>query len=132
MAQDKKLTLLKVTLVLFMIVTIVYGLCYVFIPKTLVNLSGGEPIPYSWLRWSGGVLISLGIGAILVFLNPSKQKIFVTTIALGTLFSGLALLYSWIFEINGETWFTALPAIITLIVSALLWWCLKKAKEILN
>jgi uncharacterized protein YjeT (DUF2065 family) len=132
MAQNPKLTLLKVTLVIFIIVAIVYGLGYVFIPKTLVKLSGGEPIPYSWLRWSGGVLISLGIGAILVFINPAKQKIFVITIALGNLFTGLALLYSWIFEITGNTWFTALPVIITLVISALLWWSLRQAKEILG
>jgi uncharacterized protein YjeT (DUF2065 family) len=132
MAQNKNLVLLNAALVIFMIVSIVYGLGYAFFPKTLVSMSGGDPIPSTWLRWSGGVLIALGIGTIMVFRNPARQKIFVITIALGTLFTGLALLYSWIFEPTGKTWFTALPAIITLVLSGLLWWGLKEGKETLG
>jgi hypothetical protein len=132
MAKNNKLTLLKVTLIIEMIITFVYGLCYVFIPDILVKLAGAEPFDYSWVRWSGGVLVALGIGAILVYLHPEKQKILVLTFALGTLFSGLLLLYSWIFESIGNVWFTGVPTILLLIVSGLFWWSLSQAKEILG
>ena len=132
MMQNKNLTLLKVALIIFVIVTIVYGLCYVFIPQVLVEMSGGEPVHPSWLRWSGGTIIALGIGAVMVLRNPAKQDIFIITIALGTLFAGLALLYTWIFEMAVEVWFTAMPTIILLVNSALLWWGRQQAKEILK
>lgn len=134
MNQIKSLTLFKVALVIFAIVTIVYGLCYVFIPQVLVETSGGDPVHPSWLRWSGCVLITLGIGAIMVLRNPAKQDIFVTVIALGTLLSGLALLYTLIFEMQPENavWFTVMPIIILFVNSALLWWGKQQAKEILK
>ena len=132
MAQNKNSQLLKVSLIIFAIVSLVYGIGYVFFPQFLVNMSGSEPVPSSWLRWPGGILISLGIGAILVYRNPAKQDPFVTTIALGTLFTGLALLYALIFEMSGQAWFTVLPMIIVLIVSGLLWYSRQQAKELLS
>jgi hypothetical protein len=69
----------------------------------------------------------------MVFRNPLKQGTFVTMIALGTLICGLTLLYSLFYESTGigKTWATATPAIITLILSSLLWVSLKQAKDIL-
>jgi len=102
------------------------------VPDSLVNMSGGQPVFHGWLRWSGGVLIALGIGAILVYINPLSQGIFVTTIALGCFLCGLGLLWALINrEEGGKLWFTALPAIIVFVLSALLWWGRSKAKEIL-
>jgi len=132
MMQNKNLALLKVALIIFVIVTIVYGLCYVFIPQALVEMSGGDPVHSSWLRWPGCTLIALGIGAIMVLRNPAKQDIFIITIALGTLLTGLALLYTWIFEMPVAAWFIAMPTIIILINSALLWWSRQQAKEIIK
>ena len=132
MSQNNNNKLLSISLVLYAIVCLVYGICYVFIPHVLVDLSGGEAIPSAWLRWSGCILVSLGIGAILVYRNPAKQDPFVITIALGSLFTGLALLYALVFELSGEFWFTALPMFITLLLSALLWWGRAQSKNILN
>jgi hypothetical protein len=132
MTQNNNTKLLKISLISFAIVSLVYGICYVFIPQYLVDLSGSEAVPSSWLRWSGGILVSLGIGAVLVYRNPAKQDPFVITIALGTLFTGLALLYALIFEMSGDTWFTVLPIVITLMLSALLWWSREQSKNILS
>jgi hypothetical protein len=132
MEQKKGLSFLRVTLVIYAFISLVYGIGYLFFPEYLVELSGGDPIPSAWLRWSGGVLISLGIGSILVIRNPIKQGIFVLTMAMGTLFVGLALLYAWIWEIVGTTWFTAAPAILILVVSMLLFWSRYLAKETLK
>ncbi|NQU84860.1 MAG: DUF4345 family protein [Mariniphaga sp.] len=133
MAQNKNSLLLKITLIIFAVVALVYGLIYVFVPQVLVEASGSEPVPSGWLRWSGAILVALGIGAIMVLRNPSKQGIFVTTLAIGALFCGLALLYSVLFEMTGigNIEQTLVPAIINLILSVLFWISLKKSKAIL-
>jgi len=132
MTNDNGTKTLKVVLVIYTIVVWVYGLCLFFIPGVLVKMSGANPVDSGWLRWPGGVLIALGIGALLVRRNPAKQGIFVLTISLGTLLSGLALLYSWIaHEYSAGGWFIALATIVVLVVSALLWWSRQKAKAIL-
>jgi len=103
-----------------------------FVPGILVKLSGGNPGELGWLRWPGGVILALGIGALMVSSKPEKQGIFVITMALSTLFAGLGMLYSWIMkEGSGAIWFTALPTCILLVLSVLLFWGRSKAKGIL-
>jgi len=133
MTQNKTSLLLKVSLVLFAIVAIGYGLVHLLIPEVYVKSAGGEPIPPSWLRWIGGLMIPLGIGAIMVLRKPFRQGIFISTVALGTLLCGLVLLYSLFFENEGigYTLATAAPAIIILILSALFWISLNQSKELL-
>ena len=133
MEENKNLAFLKIVLIIYAIVCIVYGLFYFLIPDYLVNLSGGEPVFHGWLRWSGGVLIALGIGAMLVYKNPKNQGIFVVTIAIGSTLAGLALLYAWItIEEGANVLFTAFPTIILLIISGLLWWSRQQVKDILK
>jgi hypothetical protein len=132
MAQNNGTKTLKVVLVIYAIVVLVYGLGFFLIPGVLVKISGANPVDSGWLRWPGGILIALGIGALLVRRDPTKQGVFVITISLGTLLAGLGLLYSWIVhEYSAAAWFIGLPTIIVLIVSALLWWSRQKAKRIL-
>ena len=131
MTQSKNMGLLNIALIFYIVIVLVYGVLFLFVPQLLAEASGGEPVASSWLRWPGGVLVALGIGAILVYRNPSKQDAFVVTIACGTLFSGLALLYALFFEMTGEIWFTALPVIILFINSGLLWLGRNQAKDIL-
>jgi hypothetical protein len=132
MAQNDDVKVLKFALMIAAIVSLVYGLCYLFIPSTLVKLSGGNLVEASWLRWSGGVIIAWAIGTLMVYSKPEKQNIFVTSIALAHLLSGLGLLYSWIMqEYSGATWFIAIPTCLLLVLSALLFWGRGKAKGIL-
>ena len=129
MAQNDDVKVLKFALMISAIVSLVYGLCYLLIPSTLVKLSGGNLVEASWLRWSGGVIIAWAIGALMVYSNPEKQNIFVTYLAFAHLLSGLGLLYSWIMqEYSGATWFIAIPTCLILILSALLFWGRNKAK----
>lgn len=132
MAQNKN-SLLKVALIIFVVVALVYGLIYVFIPQVLVKAAGSDPVPSGWLRWSGAIIIALGIGAIMVIRKPANQGIFVTTLAIGTLFCGLALLYTLLFEMAGigNIEQTLIPAIINIILSVLLWISLKQDKDLL-
>ena len=132
MAENKNVGFLKIVLIIYAVVCLVYGIGYLLVPNLLVNMSGGSPVFHGWLRWSGGVIIALGIGAILVYLNPQNQGIFVTTITLGCLLCALALLWGWIDSEEGaNVWFTALPTIILFSLTILLWFSRAKAKEIL-
>jgi hypothetical protein len=132
MAQSNKVTLLKVVLVVFAIVAIVYGVGFLIVPGIWVNLSGGNPVDFGWLRWSGGPIIALGIGALMVVRKPEKQGIFVVTSALGSLLIGLGMLYCWIMkEYTGSTMFIAVPTVLALLLSGFLWWGRGRAKGIL-
>jgi hypothetical protein len=132
MTENSNAGILKVALLIYAVVCLIYGLGFSFIPDSLVELSGSEPVYHGWLRWPGGILISLGIGAILVFLKPGGQGIFVTIMALGTLLAGLALLWAWItIAEEVHVWFTAVPTIVLLALSGLLWWSRQAAKNTL-
>jgi len=133
MEENKNPLLLKIVLLIYAVVALVYGLCFLFVPDFLVNLSGGEPVFHGWLRWAGGVCVALGIGTLMVMRNPKNQGIFVMTIALASALCGLALVYAWIFiEEGANVWFTAFPAILMLVISGLLWWSRQTAKDILK
>ncbi|MCK4921911.1 MAG: hypothetical protein KAS71_12750 [Bacteroidales bacterium] len=133
MAEKSNSRFLKISLIIYALVCLIYGLGFFVVPDSLVELSGGDPVYHGWLRWSGGVLIAMSIGAILVYLKPKGQGIFVTTIAIGTLLAGLALLWAWInIEEGVDVWFTACPTIVLLAVSGLLWWSRQAAENILN
>ncbi len=132
MAQNDDVKVLKVTLIILAVISLVYGFGFLFVPGILVKLGGGNPVEFGWLRWSGGVIIALGIGALMVSNKPEKQGIFVTTMVLATLFGGLGHLYAWIMqEYSGATWFIALPTCLLLVLSCLLWWGRGQAKDIL-
>ena len=132
MSENNNSGLLKIVLIIYAVVCIIYGLGYLIVPDVLVDLSGGEPVFHGWLRWAGGILVALGIGAILVYLKPKNQGIFVTTIALGCTLAGLALVWAWIsIEEEANVWFTALPSIVILALAGLLWWSRQSAKNIL-
>ena len=132
MAQNDDVKVLKVILIILAVTAFVYGFAFLFIPDLLVSLSKGNPVEFSWLRWSGGVIIALGIGALMVSSKPEKQGIFVTSMALATLFASLGMLYSWIMqEYSGATWFIALPTCLFLVLSGLFWWGRGQAKGIL-
>lgn len=133
MIAETKSNLLKVSLIIFALIALAYGFIYLFFPQVDVKASGGDPVPSGWLRWFGGILLALGVGAIMIIRNPKKQGIFVTTIALGTLLCGFALLYSGLFETEGigNVWHTLIPSIIILLLSILIWISIKQSKEIL-
>jgi len=132
MAEYKNVGFLKPVLMIYAIVCIVYGIGYLFMPAKLVEMAGETPVFNGWLRWSGGVLIALGFGAILVYLDPKSQGIFVTTIFTGCILCGLGLLWALLELPEGSNaWFTALPMILVFVLAILLWLSIVKAKEIL-
>ena len=133
MAQNKNSNLLKLTLIIFILITLAYGIIYLFVPQSAVEASGSDPVSSGWLRWIGGIILALGVGGIMVYRKPEKQGIFITTLSLGSFLGGLALLYSGIFEPEGigNIWHTIIPGIVLLILSIAFWISLKKNKQLL-
>lgn len=130
MTGNKNLSLLKFALAYFAVLTIIYGIGLVFFTEKLIEMSGTPAFEPNWVRWAGGFLAGLGIGAALAIRKPADQDGFVVAIGLGTLFIGLALLYQLLFDWNPEyvVSFTALPCAFNLSGSVLLWWGRAKAK----
>ena len=131
--SEKKNLLLKISLVLIALITLVYGVIYLFFPEVEIKATGAEPINPGWIRWFGGILLALGICSIMIFRNPVKQGIFVTSIAIGTAIVGLTLFYSVIFETenNAHMLNALIPAIVNSKISVLFWISLRQSKEIL-
>jgi len=130
---EKKHQLLKTTLVILAVVTLGYGIIYLFFPQIQISAAGGEPIEPGWIRWMGGILIALGIGSIMVFRKPEKQGIFVTVSCIGSLLFSLASFYEVLFVDFGDYNLlnTLIPAIVLSIVTILLWLSLRQSREIL-
>jgi len=75
MSQNDDVKVLKVTLIILAVISFVYGFGLLFISGILVKLDGGNPVEFGWLRWPGGVIIALGIGALMVFLVSLKNRV---------------------------------------------------------
>ena len=125
--------LLKVTLIIFSLIAFIYGFIYLVAPQLSVEASGGDPVASGWLRWIGGILFSLSIGGIMTIRKPNKQGIFISTLTIGSLLGGLALLYSGIFEQEGlgDIWYTIIPGIVLILLFILFLISLKQSKELL-
>ena len=130
---EKKNQMLKITSLLYAIIAFLYGLNYLFFPELQIKMSGTETIHPAWIRWFGGAMIALGYGSFMIYRNPVKQGIFVSTLCVGSLLVGLGLLYDPIF--NWDSSFILLeqviPAIVMIILSILFWISLRKSKEVL-
>ncbi len=132
MTQNDDVNVLKVALIILAVISFVNGFGLLFVPGILLKSIGANPVEFGWLRWSGGILIALGIGALMVYNKPEKQGIFVTSMTLTTLFGGLGSLYSLIMqEFSAATWFIASITCLLLILSCLIWWGRGQAKDIL-
>ena len=134
MTEKKNLSILKFALGLFAAVALVYGLGLVFFTEKLIEMSGTPAFEPNWIRWAGGTLFGLGIGALFALRNPGNQSVFIIAIGLGTLFTGLALLYQLLFDWQADynVPFTAVPCALNLAMSVLLWLGKAQAKQILN
>ena len=96
MAQDNEYQLLKITILAFGIISLIYGFLFMIVPAWYVDLMGASPVPLVYIRWPGGVLIALGFGAFKYYKNPARGEVFAFTIASATMLGGLSLLYSLI------------------------------------
>jgi hypothetical protein len=134
MAQEQGLKRLKVVLMISAVAYLFYGISFLFFPGFLTAISASpEHLGLSWIRWAGGPLLALALGSAMVYRNPVKQGIFVTTSMVSGLLVGLGLLYSWFFDHStSAAWFHLTPCVINLGIFVLLLWARQGAKEILG
>jgi uncharacterized protein YjeT (DUF2065 family) len=134
MTEPKSSPILRISLIVFAIVALFYGVTYMFIPQFHVQMAGDDVVPSGWLRWFGPILIALGIGTIMVLRKPKKQGTFVKMLAIGTLLCGPTLLYSAFYEYEGigQLESTIIPAVVLLALSLLLWIGYIRNKELLG
>jgi hypothetical protein len=120
--------MLRVVLIIFAVASFVYGVVFLFVPHVWENLSGGDLVDYGWLRWPGGFLIALGIGAVMIARKPQNQGTFVFSLALAGLLGGFGMLYSLIMqEYSGTFIFILIPTVLMLVISGFMWWGLGRA-----
>jgi len=111
------------------IVDIVYGLLFLFVPQWLFTLSQDPGVPGSagWVRWSGGLLIGVGVAAQLAAAKPETQRPFVVGAMIASILVALSLLYSlFIGGYGGATWFLWLPIAINAGLAVALAWVASK------
>jgi hypothetical protein len=131
-AQNDTAKMLKVALLILGIVQLAYGIPFLLTPGLLVTISGGAPVDYGWLRWSGGIVVGLAYGTLKVSRNPAKQDVYITTIALTCLLTAVGHLIATIAgEYTCATWFIVLPMVLTFALAVLIWWGRSQAKAIL-
>jgi Domain of unknown function (DUF4345) len=131
MRKNKNLQLLRVTLIFCALSCISYGFLHLFFPEAYVNASNGEPVSPGWIRFFGPILISIGVGAIMVYRSPEKQGIFVLVMAFGSLGAGLTQLYSVFYDAEGigTLWDTISPMLVNFTLSILFFISLRRQKR---
>jgi hypothetical protein len=111
------------------IVDLVYGLLFLLVPQWLFDLSqdSGVPAHLGWVRWSGGLLIGVGVAGGLAAANPESQKPVVVGLVVATALIALSLLYSLFFGgYDGRQWFIWLPILINGALAVAMAWVLSK------
>ncbi len=134
MSNEKGIAQLKFVLAVYSIAHLFYGVSFLIAPGFIVGISGStDPVGLSWIRWSGGPLFALAVGAIQAYQKPQGKGIFMTVASVSALLVGLSLLYSRLFDHStSAAWFHWTPCIINLALFALLMWARQGAKEILE
>jgi hypothetical protein len=106
------------------IVSVVYGLLFMLVPRWMFALSQdpGAPAAAGWVRWSGGLLIGVAIAAGLAAANPQTQKPLVVGLVVAATLIALSLLYSLFNEFGGAQWFLWVPILINAAMAVGLGW----------
>jgi hypothetical protein len=109
-------------------VGVVYGLLFLLSPRWMFALSQdpGDPAAAGWVRWSGGLLIGVGVAAWLAAANPETQKPLVVGLVVATVLIALSLLYSLFNEFGGAQWFLWAPILINAALAVALGWVASK------
>tara|TARA_Y100000768_G_C23472156_1_gene448604 strand:- start:106 stop:492 length:387 start_codon:yes stop_codon:yes gene_type:complete len=91
--------MIKKSLILISIFSLIYGLIFLFIPNFFVNLTAAESTNVAWLRNIGASISGiLFLGLLYVYLNPEKNRDLFLIITLTSLLQTLGLIYSRIFN----------------------------------
>ena len=118
----------RIILYIEAIVSLVYGLLFLLSPNWMFALSQdpGAPAAAGWVRWSGGLLIGVGVAAWLAAANPATQKPLVVGLVVAAVLIALSLLYSLFNEFGGAQWFLWAPILINAALAVALGWVATK------
>lgn len=134
MIRERGLKKLKIVLTLYGVTYLFYGVSFLFVPGYLVALSGSpDPVGLSWIRWAGGPLVALAIGAFQVSRKPTGRGPFMSIATTSALLIGLGLLYSRLYDHStSAAWFHWTPCIINFALFVLLIWTGQGARDVLD
>ena len=129
---------LSLALMAYIVGNTVYGLPMVLAPGLLWGTIGGADgdarTALESNRWVGALLLVLAFGALLVLRQPSGQRTFVTTLAMGDAAMSALLVLEVLgggFDDVLDIWFVWLTAVGLALISAALWWGRLKARHVL-
>jgi hypothetical protein len=114
--------MVRVILWIYLVDNLAFGLVALLLPAFLVETLGAEPpFHYYWLRWAGGVLVAVAIGAWLAQRKPERERTYITFGAAASLLAGVGLLGSELAgEYHGAGWFFGLTMLASFPMAVLL------------
>ncbi len=128
----------RTALLIYIVVNVAYGLPMLLWPDLIWGTIGGADglrlEALESMRWAGGVLLGLAIGAFFAFTRPAGQWTLMMGIGAHT---SLAAVGIWLSLLAGEwtptidLWFVWLAAIVVPIESLYIWYARFKGRELL-
>ena len=87
--------MIRLSLILIALFSLIYGLTFLFIPNFFVDLSLAEHTNVAWLRNIGASISGiLFLGLILTYLNPSKNYDLFLVITITSVLQSMGLIFS--------------------------------------
>jgi hypothetical protein len=87
--------MIRLSLILIALFSLIYGLIFLFTPNFFIELSQAEHINVAWLRNIGASISGvLFLGLILTYLNPSKNYDLFLVITITSILQTLGLIFS--------------------------------------
>lgn len=126
---QSELKLAQTILYIAAVVDLVYGVLFLLFPQVLFSLSQdpGVPADPGWVRWSGGLLIGVGVAAWLATEDPETEKSLVVGLTVATVLIVLSLLYTlFLGGYAGVQWFLWLPIALNAVLAVALGWVASK------
>ena len=133
MESRQSTSVLKVGLWLDFALTLLYGIELLFLPGMLATVGGGTIPDFSWLRWSGGILVAVAYGCFRAARHPEGRDLFVTMMIVMGFLNALGHVISLINrDYTGGLWMLWMPAALTTIFSLILIVGRARARQVLT
>ena len=91
--------MIRLSLLVLSIFSLIYGVYFLFFPSNFVNLTAAEETNIAWLRNIGASITGLlFIGLLYIYINPEKSLKLLTIITITSIIQTSALIYSRLFN----------------------------------
>ena len=91
--------MIRLSLLVLSIFSLVYGVYFLFFPFTFVNITSAEETNIAWLRNIGASITGLlFIGLLYIYINPKKSLKLLTVITITSIIQTSSLIYSRLFN----------------------------------